>query len=90
MRRISLAGLVLLTAMSAGCNLFGRGRMAAMLPLAGENADETVETSDPWIAAAAQEARPNLHREKEPDPLGVRKWFVSEETRDIERNLGIE
>lgn len=48
------------------------------------------EEDDAWITQAAEEARGDRPREKEPDPLGIKPLFVSEKARSIERNLGFD
>jgi hypothetical protein len=44
---------------------------------------------DAWITEAAEEARGNQPRERDPDQW-YRNWFMSEKARSIERNFGID
>jgi hypothetical protein len=90
MRTLALTLFVaVLIASQSGCN-FSRGRLARALPTTGHYDDGTDDSSDPWIAAAADEGRVEFRKEKESDPLGLKKYWMSQKARDIERNMGIE
>lgn len=45
--------------------------------------------NDPWVNDVGEYARGEHTPEPVHDPLNLRKFLVSEQTRDIERNLGI-
>jgi hypothetical protein len=62
----------------------------ALRPVSDDGWDPASETGDPWVQQAAAEGRGNRPVEKTVDPLGLRKVFMSEKARDIERNMGIE
>ena len=51
--------------------------------------DPTEEVDDDWITEAAQEARPDQIRERDPDQW-YKKYVMSEKARSIERNLGFD
>ena len=90
MRR-TLTTLLLLSLLGSqfGCS-FSRGRLARMLPNTGGYDDGADDSSDPWIADAANEGRAEFKVEKDADPLGLKPYFMSQKARDIERNLGYE
>jgi hypothetical protein len=48
------------------------------------------EKDEAWVTEAAEEARGDRPREKEPDPLGINHLFESEKARSINRNLGFD
>lgn len=52
--------------------------------------DAGARTNDPWVHQAGVEARGDRPREKAVDPAWLRKLTMSEEHRDIERQLGID
>lgn len=93
--------LILLTlcptlACSSGCGLFSTMQGMAMQtvdalrPSSFDGWDPGSESTDPWIQQAGAEARGHRPVEKEYDPLGLKKVFMSDKARDIERNMGIE
>ena len=84
--------LVSLSLLQSGCQMghLGNGRFARLMPTTGGYDDGTDDSSDPWIAAAADEGRVDHERQREPDPLGLKGFFMSQKARDIERNVGIE
>jgi hypothetical protein len=47
-------------------------------------------STDPWITEAGTVARTEHPTDKVDDPLGLRKIFVSEKAREIERNCGVD
>jgi hypothetical protein len=93
-----LVGLVLCLVLiaSAGCAVMSTMRevtsqtVEALRPSSFDGWDPGSETSDPWIQQAGAEARGDRPVEKEYDPLGLKKYVMSDKARDIERNMGIE
>lgn len=81
---------------SAGCTVLGtvQGMAAATVeafrPTSFDGFDPGSESSDPWVQQVGATARGHRPVEREPDPLGLKKYFMSEKARDIERNMGIE
>lgn len=81
---------------SAGCTLMSTMQgmasqsIAALRPTSMDGWDPGSEASDPWVAEVAAEGRGNRPIEKEYDPLGLKKYLMSDKARDIERNMGIE
>ena len=81
---------------SAGCTMMSSMQnmasrtVEALRPESFDGWDPGSETGDPWVQQAGAEARGNRPVEKEFDPLGLKKIFMSEKARDIERNMGIE
>lgn len=77
----------MLLASSVGCQSWGQpGRMSSRLNSQGSRENPVI---DPWVQEYGEFARNELPPESSNDPLGLRKYFVSEKARDIERNLGI-
>jgi hypothetical protein len=74
-RRLSLL-LILLCGW--GCQSLGSGSDGT-----------TTDRNDPWVQDVGTYARGEHTPEPVNDPLNLRKFLVSEQTRDIERNLGI-
>lgn len=80
----------------AGCTLvttmqgMATQTVEALRPTSFDGWDPGSETSDPWVQQAGAEARGHRPVEKEYDPLGLKKYLMSDKARDIERNMGIE
>ena len=76
-----------------GCNAsrggFAGSRLARFLPPIRTAEPGTDGSSDPWIQQAASEGRREYSVEKVNDPLGLRKYVMSDRAREIERNVGI-
>ncbi len=82
-----------LLAPQIGCNAsrggFAGSRLARFLPPVRTSDPGTDGSSDPWIQQAASEGRREYSVEKVNDPLGLRKYVMSDRAREIERNVGI-
>lgn len=48
------------------------------------------KADDPWTTQAGTEGRAGRAVDKEADPLGLKKYMMSEKAREIERNCGVE
>jgi hypothetical protein len=48
------------------------------------------KAEDPWTTQAGTEGRAGRAVDKEADPLGLKKYMMSEKAREIERNCGVE
>jgi hypothetical protein len=81
-----LIGMFLLGTAS-GCQTMWSSRLAKSLkPTDGRHQPAT----DPWITEAGTVARTEHPTDKVDDPLGLRKIFVSDKAREIERNCGVD
>ena len=91
MRRSSiLLACLFLSITVSGCNtLSGTRWTSAFTPPPDHSRVAGNESSDPWIASAAQEGRAGHPTESANDPLRLRRFFMSQEHRDIEANFGI-
>lgn len=81
--------LAVVTLCSSGCTSLPRRWLWSATPSTANYDDSTDDSSDPWISAAAREGRREHTEEKVNDPLGLRKYTMSQKARDIEGNLGI-
>lgn len=94
-RDISVLTLVLVVMSSSGCALTEPMRPVAryaknLFTFRGTDyADPTEEEDDIWITDAAEEARGDRPRERDPDQWW-KKYMMSEKARSIERNVGID
>jgi hypothetical protein len=81
---------------SGGCTVVSTVRemtastVQALRPESGNGWDPGSESTDPWVQEAGAQARGNREMEKEADPLNLKRFFMSDKARDIERNLGVE
>jgi|GEM_PF-1756092 len=76
--------LILTGLMAGGCQS-AMGSRAVRAAAAEEESDK----SDAWVHSAGDVARTEHTLEEIHDPLGLRKYFMSEKAREIERNVGI-
>jgi hypothetical protein len=89
-RHLALLTFCSVLLVSAGCTFASR-TVEALRPTSFDAWDPgSEESSDPWVQQAGAEARGHRPVEKEFDPLGLKKVFMSDKARDIERNMGIE
>ncbi len=80
----------ILLCLTTGCTSMQhstRSMWAAMRPVSSPSAGD--HTGDPWVKEAGGIARGERPVEKVNDPLKLRNVFMSEQARDIERNLGV-
>lgn len=94
MRSLLLFAIALgLSTFQVGCNAsrggFAGSRLARFLPPIRTAEPGADGSSDPWIQQAASEGRREYAVEKANDPLGLRKYVMSDRAREIERNVGI-
>lgn len=88
-----VAALCGLLGAQSGCQMmrsgFAGSRLSRLLPPIRTAEPGTDGSSDPWIQQAAAEGRRDHPVEKVNDPLGLRKYVMSDRAREIENNLGI-
>lgn len=95
-RHLELLTLCAALVLCSGCALMSSVQgmasqtVEALRPTSFDGWDPGSETGDPWVQQAGAEARGHRPVEKELDPLGLKKVFMSQKARDIERNMGIE
>jgi hypothetical protein len=88
--------IAVITAGFSGCTALQsvgsqtRAWLASLKPESYVNDNPQDDPGDPWIEAAGLEARADQTRESSGDPLGVRRFTMSEKARSIERNMGID
>ncbi len=73
-----------------GC-VAAKGGSHSLFSMLRFKADESPGDSkgDPWVQQAGNEIRGEHTREDVVDPLHLRNLFMSEQSRAIERNLGV-
>lgn len=79
--------LVMILCGGMGCQSLGKGK--SLSPSESHRANSTQDRNDPWIDEFGTYARKEHAAEPVADPLKLRSLFTSEQTRSIERNLGI-
>lgn len=82
-----LCFLALLSITMVGCQSFSSNRLGLFSAPGRENPADA--PSDPWINDAGTIARTEHPAEEINDPLKLRNIFMSQQARDIERNLGV-
>ncbi len=91
-RKLVLSSALLAT--SSGCVFVeatrqGSGSLFSALKPRNDVANPGDRHSDPWMNQVGIEARGNRRPEKAQEPMWYRRYAMSQQTRDIERNLGV-
>ena len=86
--------LSVLAAAASGCVFVDGMRQGSSNPVSAFKPPRDVANpgdrhSDPWMNQVGVEARGNRRPEQAPEPMWFRKYAMSQQTRDIERNLGV-